>query len=233
MSRSQTGWWPNTSTGVVAEAPSSSSHATCSAGSAPPTWPGAVVSSTASVTPGSSHGVRSTLDGQRRIVHRVVVAAHVPHARPELSEGGEERLVLLGEPAVGEITLDHDRVGIEPRDLGDRAAAHHLGVRRFAGIGAQDRADGVGRGIAGEPALRLSEVDVVRGGDRRDQLARRLRERAHTRRQPVVGRHTFDGERRTRCRATRSSIRATWYGPIVVTSRSPTRVRDRRDRVRS
>ena len=38
---------------------------------------------------------------------------------------------------------------------------------------AQDRADGVVRRVAGAPAFGLAEVHVVRGGDGRDQLARR------------------------------------------------------------
>ena len=67
--------------------------------------------------------------------HRVVVAAHVVHARAELRVRVEERLVLLLGAAVGEVALHDDRVGIERLDLGDRARVHHLGIRRLAGLG--------------------------------------------------------------------------------------------------
>ena len=44
---------------------------------------------------------------------RVVVAAHVVHPVAERAVRGEERGVLLLGAEVGEIALDHHRVGIE------------------------------------------------------------------------------------------------------------------------
>ena len=88
--------------------------------------PGRTVSSTASVTPGQLDRERR---GRRDRVgdHRVVVAAHVVHARAELRVRVEEGLVLLLGAAVGEVALHDDRVGIERLDLADRAGVHHVG----------------------------------------------------------------------------------------------------------
>ena len=91
---------------------------------------------------------------------------------PSRAVAAEERLVLLGTAGVGEITLHHDGVGVEREHLVDDRAVHQLGVRRRARGDAQDRADGVDRGIAGLAALGLAEVHVVGGGDGGEQAAR-------------------------------------------------------------
>ena len=105
----------------------------------------------------------------RGVTHRVVVAAHVTHPRPELPVDLEERLVLLRPAGVGEIALHDDRVGIECDHLAHHRPVHHERVRRLTRRAVEDRADRVGRGVAGAAALRLAEVHVVGGGDRREQ----------------------------------------------------------------
>ena len=113
---------------------------------------------------------------------------------PEHVVGVEERGVLLRPPRVGEIALHHDHIGIERSHLADDGAIHHHGVGRVTGLGAEDRADGVGGGIARAPALGLAEVHVVGGGDGREQASRRLREGAERGRQPAVGHDAVDLE---------------------------------------
>ena len=73
-------------------------------------------------------------------------------------------------PAVGEVALHDDGVGPERDHLVDRAVVHHLGVRRLARLDREDRADLFGD--ADPAALDLAEVDVVGGGERRDEPSR-------------------------------------------------------------
>ena len=205
----------------------SSSHATCSARQHPArhgraSWCRAPPASRRGARPRRARPRRPASGRASRRGCRARGACASPKRAVNVSRNA---CVLLGAPGVGEIALHDDRVGIEPRHLRrPRARPITSGYGGVTGLGAQDRADRVGRGVAGAPALRLAEVDVVGGGDGRDQLARRLHERAHRRRQPAVGRHAVDREARTRCRGRgrRRARRGTdrWW----TTSWSPTRV---------
>ena len=193
----------------------SSSHSSWSAGTRPRSVPGRTVSSTASVTPASSIGERARRR-DRVGDHRVVVAAHVVHASPSRVYASRNASYSSSVPTVGEIALHDDRVGIERVDLVDRARVHHLRVRRLARRGAEDRAELLGR--AEPAALRLAEVHVVDGRDRREQAARRARERrdaiagsrsvgsAPSTRERVLGRGLEPGDPRRVVRAGRRDL---------------------------
>ena len=178
------------------------------------------------MTPGSSivHGAFTAIVSRD---HRVVVAAHVVHARAELRVRVEKRLVLLFGAAVGEVALHDDRVGIERLDLGDRARVHHVRVRLVAGRGAQDRTELLGR--AEPAALDLAEVHVVDGRERREQRARRAAASVVTR--PGSSSVASAPSTRSVYSVSGSSpvTRAEWYGPrrgdLVIAD-------DRRDRRR-
>ena len=90
---------------------------------APPTCPGSTVSSTASVTPASSTANGRALDRQRRVGHRVVVAAHVVHARAERAVRREERLRTPRRcPRSVRSPFTTTASGSSARDLGDHGA---------------------------------------------------------------------------------------------------------------
>ena len=146
--------------------------------------------------------------------------------RPEGVVRGAEALVLRLGAEVGEIALHHHGVGSERTQLGDhRRGSSPRGTARSPGSDREDRAELLA--VAEPAALDLAEVHVVHGSDRREQPTRRAGERAD------LGREQLARRRRRRPRAgtvvsgSRPVIRATWYGPVVVTSCGPTRVVDR------
>ena len=120
--------------------------------------------------PSSTTAYGRTLTRELGIAHGVVVAAHVVHAVAEPSVAREERLVLLGAARVGEVALHHDRRRDRAASISSTTAPFITsGYGGSPGAHAQDRADGVGGGIAGLPALGLAEVHVVGGGDGREE----------------------------------------------------------------
>ena len=212
----------------------SSSHSSCSRGSAPPTCPGPTVSSTASVTPSSSTAYGAPSTRQRRVEHRVVVAAHVVHARRRArrTRRGTPRTprpcrVSVRSPFTTTASGSSARISSIDR------AVHHLGVRRLAGLGAQDRADRVGGRIAGAPALGLAEVHVVGGGDRREQPPGGRASVRTAAGQPAVGRDALDRELVLGVGLEAGDARDVVRTGRSTTSWSPTRVGDRRVRRRS
>ena len=173
-------------------------------------------------TPSSSteYGAPSTRD--RRVEHRVVVAAHVVHPRRRARRTRRGTPAYSSSvPTFGEVALHHAPRRDRARSISSiDAAVHHLGVRRLARLAPQDRADLVLEDVAEPSALVLAEVDVVGGGEGREQLARtgassvRERGRAGSRRGSAPSTCSVVLGVRLRARRTR----ATWYGPSVVTS---------------
>ena len=169
-------------------AASSSSQPSCSRGSAPPTRPGTAVSSTASVTPSSSTAYGAPSTRQRRVAHRVVVAAHVVHARRRARRNvARNASYSSAVPGVGEVALDHHDVGIEREHLVDDRAVHHLGVRRLArrarAAPGRSRRWRDRRCCPHSVSPKCTSLAVAMVASSRP---RRLRERAHLRRQPAV-----------------------------------------------
>ena len=87
------------------------------------------MSSTASVTPGSS-----IVNGPVAAIVSILSASWLPRTwcmRVAERAVGREELLVLGLGAFrGEIALHHHRVEVAGGELGDRAAVHHLGIRR-------------------------------------------------------------------------------------------------------
>ncbi len=131
------------------------------------------------------HVVGRVAGGKVRVRLHVVVATYPLHALPERAVGVEEGLELVFGAGVREISFDHDDVGIEGSHFLDHGTVHDLGVRRVAGLGAQDRSELLGPEIAEPTALDLAEMHVVRGRDRREEAAARSFERGERRREPL------------------------------------------------
>jgi hypothetical protein len=143
-----------------------------------------------------------------RVGHDIVVAAHPLHARAERAVRVEERRELRFAPGVGEIAFHDDGIGIEGAHLVDHGAVHDLGVRRVAGLGAQDRSELLLAEITDPSALHLPEVHVIGGRDRRQKPARRTRERRERRRQPLAPSGAVDVELVLRLRLQADDARA-------------------------
>ncbi len=92
------------------------------------------------------------------------VEAIVERAAVEPAKGG----VLLVVAICGEVALDDHRRGIDRGDLGDRGRVHHLGIGRFARLGAEH---GFGPERLVDAAHLFAEMDVVDGGEAAEQLA--------------------------------------------------------------
>ncbi len=126
----------------------------------------------------------------------VVVAPHgvealAERATVELPEGCVLLVVTVG----SEVSLDDHRRGVDRGDLGDRAGVHHLGIRRFARLGAKH---GLGPERLVDAAHFFAEMNVVHGREAAQQLAARPRQGAHldahqrvlrVRREPVEPMH--------------------------------------------
>ena len=171
------------------------------------------------------HARESTENGAVAAIVSVIIASWLPRTwcmrAPSRVYASRNGLVFLFGAAVGEIALHQDRVGIERSHLGDRARVHHVRVRLGAGLGAQDRAELLGR--AEPAAFDFAEVHVVDRGERREQLSRRAGERREAPGSRSVG-STPSTRSGYAVSGSRPVMRAEWYGPFVVISCSPTAV---------
>ena len=139
--------------------------------------------------------VRRALERERRVEHRVVVAAHVVEPVAEAGVGVEERVVLLLAADAGEVALGDHGVRTERIDLPDRGLVHRDRVRRLARPRPHPGTEHLLGRVVDHPADGLAEVDVVHRRDRGEVRAGGRRERAHRRGHQLVGIHALDRER--------------------------------------